>query len=84
MFFFLVEERRDEASKAGQVSQPVRACKNGLGDLSKPTPPAYFGGVKLMFVGVMNFRNVQMLRLVVLKNFHSWSNSYFGHLDSVM
>ena len=49
--FFLVEER----SEAGQVSQPVRACKLGLGDLSKPTAPAYFLGEKLMFVSDMNF-----------------------------
>ena len=35
---FLVEER----SVAGQVSQPVQACEPGLGDLSKPTAPAYF------------------------------------------
>ena len=30
------------ASEAGQVSQPVQACKPGLGDLSKLTTPAYF------------------------------------------
>ena len=59
MFFFLVEERSDRASEAGQVSQPVRACEPGLGDLSKPTAPAYFLGVKLMFVGVMNFGQIQ-------------------------
>ena len=44
--FFLVEER----SEAGQVSQPVRACEPGLGDLSKPTAPAYY---QLMFVLVV-------------------------------
>ena len=27
--FFLVEERRGGASKAGQVSQPVQACELG-------------------------------------------------------
>ena len=27
-------KQSDGASKAGQVSQPVRACKPGLGDLS--------------------------------------------------
>ena len=59
MFFFLVEERSDGASKAGQVSQPVRACEPGLGDLSKPTAPAYFFDVKVMFVGVMNFSQIQ-------------------------
>ena len=58
--FFLEEE----GSKAGQVSQPVRACKTGLGDLSKPTAPAYFFGVKLMFVGVMNFGQVKKITLV--------------------
>ena len=40
--FFLAEERRE----AGQVSQPVKAWEPGLGDLSKPTAPAYFWGVK--------------------------------------
>ena len=68
--FFLVEERRDRANEeAGQVSQPVRACEPGLGDLFKPTAPAYFWGVKLIFVGVVNFGHVQLLRFVVLKIF---------------
>ena len=57
--FFLVEEQSNGASKAGQVSQPVRACEPGLGDLSKLTAPAYFLGVKLMLVGVMNFGQIQ-------------------------
>ena len=48
--FFLVEEQCDRASEAGQVSQPVQACEPGLGDLSKLTAPAYFLGVKFMFV----------------------------------
>ena len=60
--FFLVEER----GEAGQVSQPVGACKLGLGDLSKPTTPAYFFGINLMFVGVMNFGQVQKIRFVVI------------------
>ena len=42
--FFLVEEWSKVASKAGQVSQLVRACEPGLGDLSKPTATAYFLG----------------------------------------
>ena len=51
-----------------------------LGDLSKPTAPAYFfgvklmfGGVMLMFVGVMNFGPVQKIRFFVVKIF--WSNT---------
>ena len=48
--FFLVEEQCDRASEAGQVSQPVQACEPVLGDLSKLTAPAYFFGVKFMFV----------------------------------
>ena len=60
MFFFLVKERRDGASEAGQVSQPVRACEPGLGDLSKLTAPAYFLGVKLMFDSVINFVKFKM------------------------
>ena len=55
------------------MSQPVQACEPGLGDLSKPTAPAYFLGGKLMFVGVMNFSQYQKIMLVVVKNF--WSNS---------
>ena len=61
----------DGASEAGQVSQPVRAFELGLRDLSKPTARAYFWGVKLMLVGVMNFGQIQKIRLVVVKNFRS-------------
>ena len=71
MGFFLVEERSDRASEAWQVSQPVRACKTGLGDLSKPTAPAYYFGVKLMLVGAMNFDQIQKIKFVVVKIF--WS-----------
>ena len=60
------------ASKAGQVSQQVQACEPGLGDLSKPTAPAYFLGGKLMFVRVMNFGQNQKIMFVVVKIF--WSN----------
>ena len=35
-----------------------------LGDLSKPTARAYFFGVKLMFVGVMNLGQIQKIRFV--------------------
>ena len=59
------------ASEAGQVSQPVRACKPGLGDLFKPTAPAYFFGIKLMFVGVVNFGRIQKIRFIIVINF--WS-----------
>ena len=52
--------------------------------LAKPTAPAYFSGVKLMSVGVVNFGYVQLLRFVVLKKFWSCSNSNFGHIDSVI
>ena len=52
---FFVEEQ----SEAGQVSQPVGVCEPGLGDLSKPTAPAYFLGVKVMLVGVVNFGQTQ-------------------------
>ena len=70
--FFLVEER----SEAGQVSQPVRACEPGLGDLSKPTAPAYFFGVKLMFVGVVKFGQIQKIMFVVVIIFWSYSNRF--------
>ena len=63
------------SSEAGQVSQPVQACKLGLGDLSKPTAPAYFLGVKLMFVGVMNFGQVQKIRFVMV--------NFFGHVRTL-
>ena len=69
MFFFIVEEQSDWASEAGQVSQPVQACRLGLGDLSKPTAPANFFGVKLMFVGVVNFSHVPTLRFIGVKIF---------------
>ena len=63
--FFLVEERSDKASKAG-LARLAR-----LGDLSMPTAPAYFLGLTLMFVGVVNFGHVPTLRFVVVKNFPS-------------
>ena len=65
------------------MSQPVRACEPGLGDLSKPTAPAYFFGLKLMFVGVMNFSHVPALRFIVVKIFSVIFLPIFGHLDSV-
>ena len=63
--------------------EPVRACEQGLGDLSKPTAPAYFFVVKVMFVGVVNFGQIPKLRFVVVKNFRSCSIPTFGHLHSV-
>ena len=67
--FFIVEELSDRASEAGQVSQPVQACEPGLGDLSKPTAPTYFLCVKLMFVSVMKFGQVQKIRFYGKKIF---------------
>ena len=81
--FFLVEERRDRASKPGQVSQPVQACEPGLGDLSKLTAPACFFVVKVMFIGAMNFGQIQKLGLVSVKNFQSCLITTFGHLHLV-
>ena len=80
--FFLAEEWSDGPSKAGQV----RAYEPGLGDLSKPTAPAFFGGVKLMFVVVVFFGHVQLLRFFIVKNFRSCSNTNFwsyllGHVN---
>ena len=86
--YFLVEERSDRASKAGQVFQPVQACKP-----SKPTAPAYFWGVKLMFGGpvnfghnvcwCMNFGKVQKIMFVVVKLLLVIFYPIFSHLDSV-
>ena len=46
-----------------------------LGNLSKSTAPAFiYFGVKLMFVGVMNFGQNQKIMLVGGKNFQSYSN----------
>ena len=45
-------------------------------NLSKPTPPAYFFGVKLMSVGVVNFGQVQKVRFVGVKIFRSCSNQF--------
>ena len=65
------------------MSQPVQACKPGLGDLSKKTTPAYIFGVKLMFVGVMliffsgmNFGQVKKIRFVVVKICRLNSNQF--------
>ena len=58
------------------MSQPVQACELGLGDLSKLTAQAYLWGVKLMFVGVMNFGQVKKIRFVVVKFFWSYSNQF--------
>ena len=73
--FFLEEERSDRASKAGQVSQPVQACKLGLGDLSKLTTPAYYFGVKLMFVSVMNFGQINFF--VASSGLYSFNTHYY-------
>ena len=84
--FFPVEEQSDGASEAGQVSQPVQACEPGLGDPSKPTAPAYFWGVKLMFIGVMNFGQIPKIRFVVVNIFQSYLIikffvvKFFGHI----
>ena len=72
--FFLGKEQSNGASEAGQVSQPVRFCEPGLGDLSKLTTPAYFWGVKLTFVVVTFFGHVQCLRFVIARIFWSCSN----------
>ena len=82
--FFLVEEQSNGASEAGQVSQQVCVCEPGLGDLSKLTAPVYFLGVKLIFVIVIFYGHVQLLRFVVVKKFWSCSNPNFGHIYSVM
>ena len=63
-YFFLVEEQSDGASEASSY---------WLWQLSKPTPPAYFLGVKLMFVGVMNFGQIKKIRFVVVNIFRSYS-----------
>ena len=59
------------------MSQPV------LGDLSKPTAPAYFLGVNLMFVVVMNFGQIKKIRFVVVNIFLVKFLSIFGLLDLV-
>ena len=61
----------------------VRACKPGLGDMSKPTLLAYFLGVKLTFVVVIFFGHVQLLRFVVVKIFWSCSNLNSAMLTSL-
>ena len=57
------------------MSKPVGACKPGLGDLSKPTAPANFFVVKLMFVGVMNFSQIKKIMFVIVNIFWSYSNN---------
>ena len=46
------------------------------GGLSKLTAPAYFLGVKLMFVGVANFGQIQKIRFVVVKICWLYSNEF--------
>ena len=60
MFFFLVEVHSHGACEAGGPVQADRTSK--------------FFGVKLMFVSVMNFDQVQKIRFVVVKNFQPNSN----------
>ena len=64
------------------MSQPVQACEPGLGDLSKLTAPAYFFGVKLMFVGVVNLSQNQKIRFVGVTNFWSCPTKDFGQVAS--
>ena len=54
----------------------MQACEPGLGDLSKLTAPAYFFGVKLMFVGVVKFGQVKKIGHVGVKFFWSYSNQF--------
>ena len=54
--------------------QLVRACEQGLGVQADRT--SIFFGVKLMFVGVMNFGQVQEIRFVVMTFFWSYSNQF--------
>ena len=49
-----------------------------LGDLSKPTAPAYFFWMKLMFIGVMNFGHVPMLRLVSVNVGYNFTEIIFN------
>ena len=79
--FCLVEEQSDGASKAGQVSQLVQA---GAGGPVQADRISIFFGVKLMFVVVIFFGHVQLLRFVVVKNFRPCSNPNFGHIYLVM
>ena len=67
--FFLVEERSDRASEAGQVSQPVQACEPGLGDLSKLTAPAYFFGGKVNVGRCHEFRSNSKNKVRRCENF---------------
>ena len=53
------------------------SLRAGAGDLSKPTAPAYFLGVKLRFVGVMNFGQIKKIRFVIVKIFWSFSNQFW-------
>ena len=76
MFFFLVEEQSNRASEAGQVSQPVQASKQGLGDLSKLTAPSYLFGIKLMLVSVVKFGQIHKIRFVGVKIFRSYSYQF--------
>ena len=64
------------------MSQPVRACEPGLGDLSMSTAPAYFFGVKLMLVSVVKFGQVQKIRFIGVKIFRSYLINFRSYLVS--
>ena len=66
--FFLVEERSDGVSKAGQVPQPVGACEPGLGDLSKLTAPTYLWG-KVNVCHCCVFRSCPIVKVCHCENF---------------
>ena len=54
--------------------------RSKVDDLDHRTTVSYFFSVKLMFVGVVNFGQVQKIRFDGVKNFQSCSNPNFGHL----
>ena len=56
----------------------------GAGEPVHADHTTIFLGVKLMFVVVVFFGPVQLLRFVVVKKFCSCSNPKFGHIYSVM
>ena len=75
LIFFLGEEWRDRASKAGQVSQPVQACMHGLENLSKLSHKHVFGGkvnVCCCHKNDIFFSHVQSVRFVTV--------NFFGHI----
>ena len=63
-------------ARLGRCPSQCELASRGWGDLSKPTAPANFFGVKLMFVGAVKFGQIQKITFVVVIIFRSYSYQF--------